>query len=170
MFHVTELNQTHCHSIWTAVKCGWCCFYNCCLFHSEDVKSAGVKKAKNVQRCTFLLNWLWAVSPFIKSSNSSIINFQTIPTGIQKRRIFFNQTSKQLIFIEQPFGLEPTIRLLCWFWMLLLSCLILIFGVITISFKLLLTQFRSLKGAFHLHSTEAQERTPSDWPSLNHKL
>lgn len=153
------------------MKCGWCCFYNCCLFHSEDVKSVGVKKAKNVQCCTYWLNWLWAVSPFIKSSNSSIINFQTIPTGIQRKRIlFFYETSKQLIFIEQPFGAESTIEFLCWFRMLLLSRLIFIFGKITISFKLFLKQFCSLKGAFHLHFTKEQEQTPSesDWSSLNH--
>lgn len=49
---------------------------------------------------------------FIKS-NSSFINFQTILTGIQRRRIIFNQTSKQLIFIEQPFGVELGIGFLC---------------------------------------------------------
>lgn len=63
----------------------------------------------------------------------SIINFQTILTGIRRSRIFFNQTSKQLIFIEHPFGVEPTIGFLCWFRMLLLSCLVFIFGKITIS-------------------------------------
>lgn len=64
-----------------------------------------------LRRQPFLLNLLI----------QALLSLVTIRTGIQSSRIFFNQTSKQLIFIEQPFGIEPTIGFLCWFRMLLLS-------------------------------------------------
>lgn len=132
------------------------------------------KRPENVQMLHF--NWTgFAPSALsIKSSNSSLIKSQTIRTGIQSSRIFFNQTSKQLIFIEQPFGVEPTLGFLCWFRMLLLSLVsfLCLARLQFLSNSLSLTQFRSLEGAFHLHLTKAQEQAPSksDWSSLNHKF
>lgn len=114
---------------------------------------------------------------FIKSCNSSIIKFPRIRTRIESSRVFFNQTSKQLIFI-QPFGVRPTIGSLCFFFfrMLLLSLVSFLFlaqlQFLSNSLLLTHTHFCSLEGAFHLHFTKEQEQAPSrsDWSSLNHKL
>lgn len=121
-FHLTRLQWMDCHCIcWSvdnALKNMW-------LFHNEDVKSVGVLKKK--LQC-FLWTGFELLALVIKSSKSSIINLQTNLRGIQRRRIFFfNQTSKRLIFIEQPFGVETTIGFQCWFRVLLLSCLVFYF-------------------------------------------
>ncbi len=106
------------------------------------------KKEENAQCCAFVLNWLFAVSLSIKFSNSNFINFHTILTWIQRSRIFFNQTSKQLVFIERPFGVRCTIGFLCWFRMLLLAFLVFIFGQITISSELFSHTIVLTRGCF----------------------
>lgn len=141
-----------------------------CLFPNEDVISVAVENQHQIQCRANFTELDWSRWPFLLNFLiQALLIFQQF---FREVGYFFNQTSKQLIFIEQPFGVEPTIGFLCWFRMLLLSCFIFIFGKITISFKLLLTQFCSLEGAFHLHFTKAQEQAPSesDWSSLNHKL
>lgn len=43
----------------------------------------------------------------------ALLIFKQFLQGFKEGGYFFNQTSKQLIFIEQPFGVEPTIGSLC---------------------------------------------------------
>lgn len=105
-----------------------------------------------LQRMYNIVHFYWAVSPVLNLLIQALLIFKQFLQGFKgEEDIFFNQTSKQLIFIEQPFGVEATTGFLCWYRMLLLLGLVFISGKITISFILLLKLFCSFKGAFHLH-------------------
>lgn len=103
----------------------------------------------------------------------ALLIFKQFLQGFKEVGYFFNQTSKQLIFIEQPFGSEPTIGFPCWFIMLLLFLSAFYFwqdyNFFQTPFSHNFAHSRVLSICTLLkHRTELPSQ--SDWSSLNHKL